>query len=121
MRTLPDKITPLELSNGTVMMDGGNFIVDPNDWSEEFALHMAKEEGVELTPLHWEVINYMRERLAEDGIMVDVRFVSKFLAKREGIPKKEAHNLLYKLFPYGYVKQACRISGMKQPRAWSTG
>ncbi len=24
-------------------------------------------------------------------------------------------------FPYGYVKQACRIAGMKRPRAWSTG
>lgn len=121
MRTLPDKITPLELKGGTVMMDGGNFLVDPDDWSEEFAEYMAGQEGVELTPLHWDVIKFMRERLAEDGIMVDARFVIKFLAKHEGIPKKEAHNLLYKLFPYGYVKQACRIAGMKQPRAWSTG
>ncbi|MGC2048350.1 MAG: sulfite reductase subunit gamma, partial [Gallionella sp.] len=23
--------------------------------------------------------------------------------------------------PYGYVKQACRIAGMKRPRGWSTG
>lgn len=121
MRTLPDKITPLELPGGTVMMDGGNFIVDPDSWTEEFARHMAKQEGVDLTPLHWAVIKFMRERLAQDGIMVDARFVIKFLAKHENIPKKEAHNLLYRLFPYGYVKQACRISGMKQPRAWSTG
>jgi len=24
-------------------------------------------------------------------------------------------------FAYGYVKQACKIAGMKRPRAWSTG
>lgn len=28
---------------------------------------------------------------------------------------------LFNLFPYGYVKQACKISGMKRPRGWSTG
>jgi tRNA 2-thiouridine synthesizing protein E len=28
---------------------------------------------------------------------------------------------LFELFPYGYVKQACRIAGMRRPRAWSTG
>ena len=28
---------------------------------------------------------------------------------------------LFQLFPYGYVKQACKIAGMRKPRAWSTG
>ena len=121
MRTLPDKITPLKLNSGTVMMDGGDFIVDPNKWTEEFAEYMAEKEGVELTPLHWAIITYMRDSLEKNGIMVDARFVIKFLAKHQEIPKSEAHKLLYTLFPYGYVKQACRISGMRQPRAWSTG
>jgi len=30
-------------------------------------------------------------------------------------------NDLFVLFPYGYVKQACKIAGMRRPRAWSTG
>ena len=121
MRTLPDKITPLKLDGGTVMLDGGGFITDPDKWSEEFANYMADKEGVEMTPLHWAVINYMRDCLDRDGVMVDARFVIKFLAKHEDIAKSDAHKLLYTLFPYGYVKQACRISGMRQPRAWSTG
>jgi len=121
MRTLPDTLTPLELSGGTVMLDAGNFIVDPDTWTKEFAEHMAEVEGVTLTSLHWQLINYMRASLDEHGIMVDARWVIKHLAKIEGITKSEAHKLLYVLFPYGYVKQACRISGMRQPRAWSTG
>jgi len=28
---------------------------------------------------------------------------------------------MFELFPYGYVKQACKIAGMRKPRAWSTG
>ena len=29
--------------------------------------------------------------------------------------------LVFELFPYGYVKQACKIAGMRKPRSWSTG
>jgi tRNA 2-thiouridine synthesizing protein E len=34
---------------------------------------------------------------------------------------KDAHKKLFELYPYGYVKQACKIAGMRRPRAWSTG
>jgi sulfur relay (sulfurtransferase) DsrC/TusE family protein len=32
-----------------------------------------------------------------------------------------SRNAVFELFPYGYVKQACKIAGMKRPRGWSTG
>jgi tRNA 2-thiouridine synthesizing protein E len=44
----------------------------------------------------------------------------KHLAGLKG-PGKAARNDLFVLFPYGYVKQACKIAGMRKPRAWSTG
>jgi len=44
-----------------------------------------------------------------------------FLVKEQGFEKKTAKQYLFKLFPYGYVKQACKIAGMQRPRAWSTG
>lgn len=28
---------------------------------------------------------------------------------------------LFELFSYGYLGQACKIAGMRRPRAWSTG
>jgi len=45
----------------------------------------------------------------------------KSLAKEHGYDKKEVKKIIFTLFPYGYVKQACKIAGMKRPRAWSTG
>lgn len=33
----------------------------------------------------------------------------------------EGRKRLFELFPYGYPAQACKIAGMKRPRAWSTG
>jgi len=45
----------------------------------------------------------------------------KFMAEDLGTDKKQAKQFLFKLFPYGYVKQACKIAGMQRPRGWSTG
>jgi tRNA 2-thiouridine synthesizing protein E len=42
----------------------------------------------------------------------------KHLSERLG---PASRNAIFELFPYGYVKQACKIAGMKRPRAWSTG
>ncbi len=44
-----------------------------------------------------------------------------YLATTFQCDKKEAKKRIFELFPYGYVKQACKIAGMKRPRAWSTG
>jgi tRNA 2-thiouridine synthesizing protein E len=44
----------------------------------------------------------------------------KHLAEYRG-PRQADRNDLFRLFPYGYVKQACKIAGMRRPRAWSTG
>jgi tRNA 2-thiouridine synthesizing protein E len=44
----------------------------------------------------------------------------KHLAEYKGMGKA-GRNDLFVLFPYGYVKQACKIAGMRRPRAWSTG
>lgn len=121
MRTQPEITTPLELKTGTVFRDGHKYIVDPDGWTEEFAEITAVEEGVELTEDHWKIIRFMRQSHADTGVMVDVRHVNKFLANEMGVTKNEARRYLFTLFPYGYVKQACKIAGMKQPRAWSTG
>ena len=40
---------------------------------------------------------------------------------KQGSDKKGAKQQLFKLFPYGYVKQARKIADMQRPRVWSTG
>lgn len=121
MRTRPDVITTLNLPGGPVQVDEHGYLIDPECWTTDFAECTAAAEHLELTPLHHEVVGYMRAYLDEHGIAADARFVIGFLAEREGVPKADARRRLFELFPYGYVKQACKIAGMKQPRAWSTG
>ena len=44
--------------------DDGGYLLEP-DYSEEVVNVIAAAEGIELTPKHWEVINYMRDQYRE--------------------------------------------------------
>lgn len=121
MRTRPDAISELAVGQRVVHLDEQGFLVDPEEWDADVAMALAEQQGVVLTTDHWDVISYMRTFLAEHGIAADARFVMHFLDERAATQGKSGRDLLFELFPYGYVGQACRISGMRQPRAWSTG
>jgi tRNA 2-thiouridine synthesizing protein E len=98
--------------------DSEGYLMEPEDWSEEVAQEFARQEHVPLTEDHWDVIRFMRGYYEEHQVIPDARYVIKHLTERMGAA---ARNSLFAMFPYGYVKQACRIAGMKRPRAWSTG
>jgi len=102
-----------------VSIDDEGYLINPSDWNRELAEKMARQEHIVLTDAHWLVIDFMREYFEQRQIAPDARHVMKRLAEREG--GGEGRNELFRLFPYGYVKQACRIAGMRRPRAWSTG
>ncbi|MBI3777740.1 MAG: TusE/DsrC/DsvC family sulfur relay protein [Gammaproteobacteria bacterium] len=104
-----------------IARDPEGYLFDPLDWDETVACKLAAEEGIELGETHWPVLRFMREQWTKNRIAPDVRHVVDFVAGEQGLDKKGAKALLYKLFPYGYVKQACKIAGMQRPRVWSTG
>jgi len=111
---------PIELKDTTIATDEEGYLVDPESWTPEVAERIAEDESIELSEEHWAVIRFIRDYYDEHQVAVDARFVIKFLDEDFGYGDK-AHNHLFELFPYGYVKQACRIAGMRRPRAWSTG
>ena len=98
--------------------DDDGYLVDPAHWTEALGAALARREGLELGPEHWEVIGFMRRYYDEHRIAPDSRHVVRFLVERHG---SAGRNRLFELFPYGYPGQACRVAGMKRPRAWSTG
>jgi len=102
-------------------LDKEGYIVDPDDWSEELANELAESEGLQLSDDYWPILNFMRAYWEEHKVIPDVRHVIKHLSENLGYSKKDAKQAIFKLFPYGYVKQACKIAGMQRPRGWSTG
>jgi tRNA 2-thiouridine synthesizing protein E len=104
-----------------VMRDNEGYLVNPEDWDEQVAQRLAAEERLTLNDGYWFVLQFMRSYWSEHRIAPDVRHVIARLADEQHVDKKIAKEQLFKLFPYGYVKQACKIAGMQRPRIWSTG
>jgi tRNA 2-thiouridine synthesizing protein E len=101
-------------------LDAEGYLIDPEQWNEELARQIAAHEGITLTDEHWKIVEFMRAYYADRQVAPDARFAVKFLAEQLGYGS-EARARLFQLFPYGYVKQACKVAGMKRPRGWSTG
>jgi tRNA 2-thiouridine synthesizing protein E len=103
-----------------MQLDAEGYLLDPADWNAQLAEALARQEHIVLTEEHWVALRFMREYYEQHHIAPDVRHVMKHLAKVKGAGKA-GRNDVFVLFPYGYVKQACKIAGMRKPRAWSTG
>lgn len=108
-------------SDNQATFDNEGYLIDPLSWDEAVADTLASKEDIELDTQYWSVLHFMREYWLENRVAPDVRHVVDFLVQEKGLDKKLAKHHLFSLFPYGYVKQACKIAGMQRPRAWSTG
>lgn len=85
------------------------------DWSESMAETLAKQEGITLTPAHWEILNFMRQFYFNYGITPMVRLLMKKLNDESGA-RKFSNEDLYKLFPGGPSRQGSRIAGLPEPQ-----
>jgi TusE/DsrC/DsvC family sulfur relay protein len=124
LSALPDtqqELINVSIDKITVPRNEEGYLIDPEDWSPELALTLATEEGLALTEEHWIILTFVREYFAEHQITPDIRHVAKYFAERTGCDKKAGKQRIFELFPYGYVKQTCKVAGMMRPRAWSTG
>ncbi len=88
--------------------DGDGFLKDPQIWTEDIAINIAKEDGInELTTQHWSVINVIRGNYLEKGMAPMIRTI----CKETGLKLRD----IYKLFPLGPARGACRVAGLPKP------
>ncbi len=101
--------------NGTVVEhDEEGYIQELDKWTKELADIIAKDENIEMTDEHWEVVNFLRDYYEEYQIAPAVRVLIKSIKKTMG-KEKGNNKYLYTLFPYGPAKQACKIAGLPKP------
>ena len=58
----PKSVRTVMVEGRPIATDKEGYLVDLHDWSEAFATALAHEEGLELTPAHWEVLRFLREQ-----------------------------------------------------------
>lgn len=90
----------------SVEVNDEGYLVDASQWSKEIAAEIAKEEGIELTDQHYQVLEFLRNA-SEKGETLTIRKVGK-----SGIVDIKG---LYKLFPGGPLKHSSRIAGIPKP------
>lgn len=91
-----------------VETDAEGFLQNPEQWNEEIAAEIARENGIpELNESHWKVVRYMRDTFLSTGNAPTIRT----LGKESGVTVKE----LYQLFPKGPAKLAAKIAGIPKP------
>ena len=103
------------LAGKTIEVDEDGFLADRSVWSEEIAKELAKVDNCELTPEHWEVINFQREYHEQFQASPDARMLPRMIGKKLGADKGD-NKYLYKLFPHGGpLKQSCKYAGLPKP------
>lgn len=102
-------MTTVTLAGVETEVNEEGFLLDPNAWTEEMAVELARKEGIDpLTDEHWTVIRFMRAEYFTNGTGPTVRA----LGKTSGVSIKD----LYRLFPKGPAKVAARIAGIPKPK-----
>ena len=97
----------------TTVMNGQNielneegYMINPAQWTKEWALQIAAEYEIELTEKHFEVLQWLRDKQAE-GLALNIRKVGK-----SGLVDIKQ---FYALFPGGPLKVSSRIAGIPKP------
>lgn len=82
------------------------YLTDFGQWTKETGEAIAKEEGIEMTPRHWDVIAYLQEQHKQE-VALSIRRIGKSGV----IDIKE----FYQLFPKGPLKISTKIAGLPKP------
>jgi tRNA 2-thiouridine synthesizing protein E len=96
------------IAGKSIDVNDEGFMTNPNQWSKEIAVEIAKEEGVgALSDAHWKVIEFCRKDAVATGKAPTLRRITT----ETGVSTKE----MFALFPKGPAKKVARISGLGKP------
>ena len=102
----------VEVNGKRIATDSEGYLVDRDQWSEDFAREQARREGLALTPEHWELIRFLRDFYAEHGVQAQVRVMIRHFTEAWG-PERGSNHHLHEMFPRGGPqKQGNRLAGL---------
>ena len=104
----------LEVNGNIYSLTEAGFLSDTETWNPDFAHALAAATGLELTPAHWEIVHFIRDYYTRFNHLPNNRVFVKAVQKTLGADKGNTR-YLYRLFPDGPLKTACRIGGLPKP------
>lgn len=103
----------------TIALSEAGWLENLDEWSEELAEQIAKNEKIEsLTDEHWDIIRTAREFFQENGVVCEPRAFSKIMKQKYGADRS-SQQYIYSLFPTGLIKCANKVAGLPRPKGCS--
>jgi tRNA 2-thiouridine synthesizing protein E len=94
--------------------DKEGFLRNLADWSESVAFDLARQENIDLTTDHWEIINLVRDYYSAHHISPATRVLVNIVRKNLGADKGRSIHLM-KLFSGKPLKMVAKIAGLPKP------
>ena len=95
-------------------LDEHGHLENANDWSPEVAMRMAAVDGIELSDMHWLLLELFQAYHRDYEIEPPMRILVRTL-KEKGRDDKANSLALYRLFPQGPARQGSRYAGLPLP------
>ncbi len=97
-----------------VALDKDGYLARLSDWDIEVADALAHQEGMTLTPAHWDVINLVRQFYQEFGLSPATRALVKYTGQHLGAEKGKSLYLMT-LFGGKPALTISRLAGLPRP------
>lgn len=105
----------IQFDGRDIATTASGYLVERDDWSRDLAAHLARQDGIELTEKHWDVLDYLREEFFENNESTpNTRAIIKAMSDKWG--ERVDQKTLYDLFPLDPSKQGGRIAGVAESR-----
>ncbi|MAR92796.1 MAG: TusE/DsrC/DsvC family sulfur relay protein [Pseudomonadota bacterium] len=104
----------LQLDDRQIPLDKDGYLQKLTDWDESVAVALARAEGIQLSPAHWEILHLLQRFYQEFDHSPAMRILVKYVKQQLGEDKGNSIYLL-QLFPGSPAKLAARIAGLPRP------
>ena len=95
-------------------LDKEGFLTQLSQWNETVAVNIAIQEGIELTPNHWQVLHLIRNFYTQYDLSPTTRVLVKIVKDNLGEEKGNSIYLMG-LFTGKPAKLAAKIAGLPKP------
>lgn len=106
----------LVIDERVIELDGDGHLKDPGQWSEQVAAALARRDRVELEQAHWWLIRFVRDHYRRYHMPPLMRVVIAAL-RDTGAAEQASSRYLYRLFPDGPIRLACKYGGLPPPES----
>jgi TusE/DsrC/DsvC family sulfur relay protein len=107
----PSPTSYIEFQGRQIEVDDEGFLKSTEDWSEELAVHLSSQEGIELTADHWEIVNFVRWYYLTYNNCPHPKFIIKNLNRKYEVEKYNV-KYFFQLFKDQPVRRACKYAGI---------